>query len=147
MTDHRVRSSKDVEVEAVATVGGILTDLVEVAERLPVRADQVEPVARILDRLGQEISEAAAMIRATNAAPEDQAAMLGGVFPPWRTRLDGSVPAGGDERVISARVLIAEKRQPLLMPPGDLRSLLARYQQSVIDLVELISSGSPPPAT
>jgi hypothetical protein len=145
MTDHRVRSSADLEVEAVATVGGVLTDLVEVAERLPVRADQVEPVARILDRLAQEIGQAAAMIRATNAAPEDQAALLGGVFPPWRARLDGSFPTGGDERVISARVLIAEKRQPLLMTPGDLRSLLARYQQSVIDLIELIGGDSSPP--
>jgi hypothetical protein len=42
--------------------------------------------------------------------------------------------------VIRARVLIAEKRQPLLMTPGDLRSLLARYQQCVIDLIELIGN-------
>ncbi len=49
--------------------------------------------------------------------------------------------------MIGARVLIAEKRQPLLMTPGDLRSLLARYQQSVIDLIVLIGSDGIPPVT
>ncbi len=86
MTDERVRPSGDIEVEAVATVGGVLTDLVGIAERLPVRAGQAEPMAKILDRLSREISEAAALIRATSAAPEDQAALLVGLFPPWRTR-------------------------------------------------------------
>lgn len=94
----------------------------------------------ILDRLAVEITEAAAMIRATRAAPEDQAAMLGAAFPPWRTRADGSIPAGGDDRVICARILLADKRQPLLMTPGDLRSLLARYQQCVTGLIEFIGS-------
>ena len=42
-----------------------VTDLVEVAERLPVRPDQAEEVARILDQLSEEISEAAAMLRQT----------------------------------------------------------------------------------
>jgi uncharacterized protein YukE len=36
-----------------------------VAERLPVRPDQAEELARILDRLAKEISEAAAMLRQT----------------------------------------------------------------------------------
>ncbi len=86
MTDERVRPCGDIEVEAVATVGGVLSDLVGIAERLPVRADQAEPMAKILDRLSAEISEAAALIRATSAAPEAQAALLAGLFPPWRTR-------------------------------------------------------------
>jgi hypothetical protein len=50
-------------VDAIATVGGVLTDLVNVAERLPVSPGQAEALARILDRLSQEISEAAAMVR------------------------------------------------------------------------------------
>jgi hypothetical protein len=52
------------QVEAVATMGGVLTDLVELAQRLPVPADQAEIAARILDRLAEEITEAAAMLRA-----------------------------------------------------------------------------------
>jgi len=55
------------EVEAIETVGGVLIDLTEVAERLPVRPDQIEKTARILDRLAEEISEAAAMLRQANA--------------------------------------------------------------------------------
>jgi hypothetical protein len=51
------------EVEAIETIGQAVTDLVEVAERLPVRPDQVEEVARILDRLSEEIAEAVAMLR------------------------------------------------------------------------------------
>jgi hypothetical protein len=51
------------EVEAIETVGGVVTDLVEVAEMLPVRPDQAERVALILDRLSEEIAEAAAMLR------------------------------------------------------------------------------------
>jgi hypothetical protein len=38
------------EVEAIETVGGVVTDLVEVAEMLPVRPDQAERVALILVR-------------------------------------------------------------------------------------------------
>ena len=39
------------EVQAVETIGGVISDLVTVAERLPVPPDQAEPVAQILDRL------------------------------------------------------------------------------------------------
>jgi hypothetical protein len=42
----------------------VLTDLVELAQRMPVPADQAEIAARILDRLAEEITEAAAMLRA-----------------------------------------------------------------------------------
>jgi hypothetical protein len=48
---------------AVATIGGVLTDLAEVAAQLPVPAPEIEHVARILDRLSEEIAEAAAMLR------------------------------------------------------------------------------------
>ena len=51
------------EVEVVETIGGVLTDLLEVAERLPVPADHTERIARILDRLAEELGEAAALLR------------------------------------------------------------------------------------
>jgi hypothetical protein len=53
-------------VEATETIGGVLTDLVEVAERMPVRPDQAEGTARILERLSEELAEAAAMLRTVN---------------------------------------------------------------------------------
>jgi hypothetical protein len=108
------------EVAAVDTVGGVLTDLVELAERLPVPPERAEATARILDRLSEEIREAAGMLRAA-----------------IRPRIDGSVPAG-DERVNRARVLLAEHREPLTMTPGDLRSLLARYRQRVAELLDVV---------
>ena len=106
------------EVAAVQTVGGVLTDLVEVAERLPVPPDQAEPVARILDRLSQEITQAAAMLRGGPAA----------AFPPWRT----------DPRVTRARGLLGEHHQPLVMTPGDIRHLLARFQRAAAELLDVI---------
>ena len=51
------------ELEAVETIGGVLTDLVELAEELPVQLSQAEPAARILDRLSEELAEAAGMLR------------------------------------------------------------------------------------
>jgi hypothetical protein len=57
------------EVEAIETIGGVLTDLTEVAERLPVRPDRAEDTARILDRLSEELAEAARMIRVTAGTP------------------------------------------------------------------------------
>ena len=59
-TDQPVRNP---EVTAVQTLGGVLTDLVEIAEELPVPPGQIERIARILDRLSEEIAEAAAMLR------------------------------------------------------------------------------------
>jgi hypothetical protein len=41
----------------------VLTDLMNVAERLPSAPGQAEALARILYRLSAEISEAAAMLR------------------------------------------------------------------------------------
>lgn len=63
MTNYPIRPEANPEVTAVATIGGVLVDLVEVAERLPVPADDIEQVARILDRLAEEINEAAGMLR------------------------------------------------------------------------------------
>jgi hypothetical protein len=51
------------EVTAIQTVGGVLTDLVEIAGQLPVPAGRIDQVAGILDRLAEEIAEAAAMLR------------------------------------------------------------------------------------
>jgi hypothetical protein len=50
-------------VTATQTIGGVLTDLVEVAERLPVPPAEIEHTARILDRLSEELAEAAGMLR------------------------------------------------------------------------------------
>ncbi len=105
---------------AAETVGAVMTDLAEVAGLLPVPPDQAEATARILDRLAGEISQTAGMLRASAASVP---------------RIDDSIPAGGDERVIRARILLAEKYEPLTMTPGDLRALLARYRQLVSELV------------
>jgi hypothetical protein len=51
------------EVEAIEIVGEVTAELVSVAERLPVPADKAEETARILDRLSEELAEAAGMIR------------------------------------------------------------------------------------
>jgi hypothetical protein len=72
------------EVAAVQTVGGVLTDLVEVAERLPVPPEQAEATARILDRLSEEITEAAAMLRGVTAPASSRAAAdRGPSCDPW----------------------------------------------------------------
>jgi hypothetical protein len=165
------------EVAAVETVGGVLTDLVEVAERLPVPPGQADATARILDRLSEEIAEAAAMLRGAAPSARRCAACRvtgqplavtrsrGIAEQDWRqlwrcadatachdrispelagplaasrpARIDGSVPAD-DERVTRARVLLAEQREPLTMTPGDLRSLLARYQRRVRELLDVV---------
>ncbi|HUY51867.1 MAG TPA: hypothetical protein VMV92_40235 [Streptosporangiaceae bacterium] len=53
------------KAEARETVRAAASDLDEVAERLPVPDDRVEQVARILDRLSEELTEAAGMLRRT----------------------------------------------------------------------------------
>jgi len=63
MSDHVTRPAENPEAEVVETIGAVLTDLVEVAERLPVPPDQAERIARILDRLAEELGEAAALLR------------------------------------------------------------------------------------
>jgi hypothetical protein len=124
MQDPPTTPAPDVDVAAVQTVGGVLTDLVEIAERLPVPPGQAEETARILDRLSEEITEAAAMLR--------------GAWP--AARLDDSVPAD-DERVTRARVLLAEHHQPAAMTPDDARHLLARFQRAAAELLAVIDAG------
>jgi hypothetical protein len=68
------------EVAAVETVGGVLTDLVEVAERLPVPPGQARDVAQILDRLADEIGQAAGMLRVVSGTVS---ASAGPVYSPW----------------------------------------------------------------
>jgi hypothetical protein len=54
---------------AAETISGVLTDLREVSVHLagggPVGELETERTARVLDRLSEELSEAAAMVRAT----------------------------------------------------------------------------------
>jgi hypothetical protein len=49
----------------------LITDLVEVCQRLPIDRAEPEPVARVMDRLAEECAEAAAMIRALPGRPRD----------------------------------------------------------------------------
>jgi len=58
-----VPSPGDLQVQVTGTIGGVLTDLVEIAERLPVQAGRAEVTARILDQLAGEIVEAASLLR------------------------------------------------------------------------------------
>jgi hypothetical protein len=51
------------QANARETVKAIVTDLGEVASLLPVQPQQLEAQARILDRLGEELAEAASMLR------------------------------------------------------------------------------------
>ncbi len=133
MQDPPTTPAPDVDVAAVQTVGAVLTDLVDLAERLPVPPDQAEATARILDRLSEEIQEAAAMLRGVPAA----------AFPPWRgPRLDGSIPAD-DERITRARGLLAEHHQPIAMSPDDVRQLLARFQRCTAELLAVADGEAP----
>lgn len=120
------------EVQAVATVGGALTDLIELAERLPVPPDQAEATARILDRVAEEIAEAAGMLRGTHGAD------LSPAFPAWRGAANPCDAFGSDEHVACARALLAEEHEPLVMTPGDVRGLLARFQRAAAWLLDVI---------
>jgi hypothetical protein len=121
MQDPPTTSVPDADVAAVQTVGAVLTDLVEVAERLPVPPGQAEHTARILDRLSEEITEAAAMLR--------------GAWP--AARLDGSIPVD-DERVTRARRLLREHHQPIALSAVELRHLLSRFQRGTVELLDVI---------
>jgi hypothetical protein len=43
-------------------------------------------------------------------------------------------------QILPARALLAERHEPLTMTPGDLRKLLARYQQHLHELLEAIDA-------
>ena len=47
-------------------------------------------------------------------------------------------PVGSDTRVIAARNLLAEHHQPAAMPPGQLRSLVVRYQGQLRGLLDAV---------
>ena len=51
------------EITAIETIGAVLTDLVAIAGQLPVPGGRIDQIGRILDRLSEEIAEAAAMLR------------------------------------------------------------------------------------
>jgi hypothetical protein len=51
------------EVRAAETIGEVIRELVAVAEQLPPRPVYRERTARVLDRLSEEIAEAAALVR------------------------------------------------------------------------------------
>ena len=51
----------------------LVTDLVEVCQRLPVDSTEAEPVAKIMDRLAEECAEAAAMLRSLPGRPAEAA--------------------------------------------------------------------------
>jgi hypothetical protein len=57
------RPERNPEITAIETIGAVLTDLVEIAGQLPVPGGRIDQIARILDRLSEEIAEAAAMLR------------------------------------------------------------------------------------
>jgi hypothetical protein len=73
------------ELEAIETVGGVLTDLIDLAEQLPVKPGQAEPSARILDRLSEELAEAAGLLRGGEADRTGPADLqrLRAIFPDW----------------------------------------------------------------
>jgi hypothetical protein len=54
---------------AAETLGGVISDLGEIAGRLPAQPGQAEAIAQLLDRLAQEVGEAARMVRAMASRP------------------------------------------------------------------------------
>src|SRR5216683_4550493 len=68
-------------LDFIETVSAALTDLIELVQSLPVPADQAERTAKILDRLGEELAGAAAMVRALPGQPREAPATRS---RPWR---------------------------------------------------------------
>ena len=58
--------------DLLETVHQAVTDLAEVCQRLPVDPAKAERVAKIMDRLGEECAEAAAMLRALPGRPAER---------------------------------------------------------------------------
>ena len=109
------------EVQAVETIGGVISDLVALAERLPVASGQAEPVARSLDSLAAEISEAARMFRATRQPPGLAAAPDGdgrstsrGRDPLHRLEFAERAAAARRPAHMLGRITCANERTPLL---------------------------------
>ena len=75
MTDHpaQPRSTPTPADDLLEQVRQLVTDLVEVCQRLPVDSTEAEPVAKIMDRLAEECAEAAAMLRSLPGRPGEAA--------------------------------------------------------------------------
>ena len=58
--------------DLVESVRSAVIDLGEVLQRLPAAPAEAERVAKIMDRLGEECAEAAAMLRALPNRPADR---------------------------------------------------------------------------
>jgi hypothetical protein len=52
-------------------------------------------------------------------------------------------PLSSDPRVMAARDLLAEQHQPAAMPPGELRSLLARCQRRLRGMLDAVGVAGP----
>ena len=61
----------DRDVEAIKTIGAVITDLVALAESMPVQPGRAEVSDRMLDRRAEEITEAAARLRTAQSEPGD----------------------------------------------------------------------------
>jgi hypothetical protein len=74
MTDHPVQppSTPAPADDLLEHARQLVTDLVEICQRLPVDSAEAGPVAKIMDRLAEECAEAAAMLRALPERPAKQ---------------------------------------------------------------------------
>jgi hypothetical protein len=74
MTDHPVQppSTPAPADDLLEHARQLVTDLVEICQRLPVDSAEAGPVAKIMDRLAEECAEAAAMLRALPERPAEQ---------------------------------------------------------------------------
>ena len=82
--------------EARATIKAAAADLDEVAGRLPVLPEHLRAQARILDRLSQELAEAAGMLRRSTPQAARLVATCGASCLGWRGYgvRDGAADAG-----------------------------------------------------
>jgi len=104
-------------VRAVETIGDVLTDLVDLTEQLPVRLDQAQFAARVLDRLSEELAEAAAMLRTGLPAACKHGrdlARLRLAFPDWHIAWTGGSGGCGFTAARPGRPLISAVTAPVL---------------------------------
>lgn len=55
------------DVQAVQTIGGVITDLVKISETLPVPVAKTETVALQLEQLSSELAQAAMLLRTSES--------------------------------------------------------------------------------
>jgi hypothetical protein len=60
-------SPSNPEVDAIEIVGEAARELVAAAEQLPAQPGQAEALARIFDRISEDVAEAAVLIRRADA--------------------------------------------------------------------------------